>query len=232
MPPAKHSDALPLIASTRIATRPVERLDPLARGVHQARIGEELQLRRRSRVFITPSVCRSRRKWPDIPISIAASPPGLPRRSMMIPSDGAQLVHRALKLRVYGRHPHVEPDHADEGTGRRGQLLLLDPHVHRWQVANRDWVPLFDVPRERHRDRGAVTVLQREFNPGSGGAAKVHLRDPPRLDLPVPVASGPGSGSARSRSARSGSRPCEPPSRMDERGRGRVNSGDDGIGHE
>ena len=58
-----------------------------------------------------------------MPMIIAASPPGLPRKSMTIPSELPQLVDRPLKSRVYQGHPDVEPDHARRPA--RGRSLLL-----------------------------------------------------------------------------------------------------------
>ena len=44
MPPEKHSDALPLMASTRIATGPSYTDDRLAAGIHRARIRDEVRV--------------------------------------------------------------------------------------------------------------------------------------------------------------------------------------------
>ena len=71
----------------------VERLDALAGAVDEARNRRELQLRL-PRLHHAERLRAPVRKCPASPMIIAASPPGLPRRSITMPSALAKLVDR------------------------------------------------------------------------------------------------------------------------------------------
>ena len=73
-------------SSRQRGSRPVRRTARRALRPHSPAGGSRRTGTPLSRVFITPSGLRSATKCPEIPIIIAASPPGFPRRSMMMPS--------------------------------------------------------------------------------------------------------------------------------------------------
>ena len=95
---------------------------------------------------------------------IAASPPGLPRRSMTMPSARAEVDPWRAGTRVDRRHPDVEPDHARRAppAGVRRCSDSTRTYMRR-QVADRHRLPALRPPR--HRDRRPASpraVLERE----------------------------------------------------------------------
>ena len=133
---------------------------------------------------------------------IAASPPGLPRRSMTMPSARAELVDRLLKLRIDGRHPDVEPDDA----GGLPPAASLPSRSRRARTSSAGLPTVTGCPcsvgarRDAWTGRSPAPSSNVTSTVDPGRPAQARLRDAPRLDVRQALAVRPrASLAARSR---------------------------------
>ena len=190
IPPAKHSDALPLIESTRIASGPAKAADLFAAGVDEPGICREPQFlvlagfHHSERFRFTHEMTRDAHHHRGEAAGIAAQIDDDPVR---LP----ELVHRGLELRVDGRHPHVEADDAHRAARRRLLFRRLHAHEHGRQVPHRDRLAGFGMPFERKRDRRSASVFECDVHPRTRWTAQEGLSHPPRRDIQQAAVVGP-----------------------------------------
>ena len=181
MPPVKHSEALPLIASTRIATGPANGSTRSPRALTSR--GLALKRSSESRVFIVPErlafldeVARDPHQHRGEAAGVAAE----------VDHDAAGvpvLVDGFLELAIDGRHPDVEPDHAHGQAAWRLAALGLDAHEHRRKVADGDRLTGFGPALDLEIVKVAVDVLERDRHLRPGRPAKPFLRHAPGFDV-------------------------------------------------